>query len=84
MVCGAAAGPVRRFRPTGSVAYYEARVGDNHHHVVYRSWGAIAHVDRTPCLTGADASSHEIDAAEVSYRVRCRECVAAAPTPSGG
>jgi Fur family transcriptional regulator, stress-responsive regulator len=37
-----AAGLVRRFQPTGSVARYEARVGDNHHHVVCRSCGAIA------------------------------------------
>ncbi|HYZ07468.1 MAG TPA: transcriptional repressor, partial [Pseudonocardiaceae bacterium] len=29
-----AAGLVRRIQPPGSVARYEARVGDNHHHVV--------------------------------------------------
>jgi Fe2+ or Zn2+ uptake regulation protein len=29
-----AAGLVRRIQPAGSVARYEARVGDNHHHVV--------------------------------------------------
>ena len=28
-----AAGLVRRIQPAGSVARYEARVGDNHHHV---------------------------------------------------
>ena len=37
-----AADLVRRIQPTGSVARYEARVGDNHHHVVCRSCGAIA------------------------------------------
>ena len=31
------AGLVRRIQPAGSVARYEARVGDNHHHVVCRS-----------------------------------------------
>ena len=31
------AGLVRRIQPSGSVARYEARVGDNHHHVVCRS-----------------------------------------------
>jgi Fe2+ or Zn2+ uptake regulation protein len=36
---------VRRFEPMGSVARYEARVGDDHHHVVCRSCGAIADVD---------------------------------------
>ena len=35
-----AAGLVRRIQPAGSVARYEARVGDNHHHVVCRSCGA--------------------------------------------
>jgi Fe2+ or Zn2+ uptake regulation protein len=50
-----AAGSVRRFQPSGSVARYEARVRDNHHHVVCRSCGAIADVDGalgdTACLT---------------------------------
>jgi Fur family ferric uptake transcriptional regulator len=40
-----AAGLLRRFQPTGSVARYEARVGDNHHHLVCRSCGAIVDVD---------------------------------------
>ena len=43
------AGLVRRIQPSGSVARYEARVGDNHHHVVCRSCGAIADVD---CAVG--------------------------------
>src|SRR6266702_7989231 len=40
-----AAGLVRRIQPAGSVARYEARVGDNHHHVVCRSCGAIGEVE---------------------------------------
>src|SRR6202165_4522808 len=36
-----AAGLVRRIHPPGSVARYESRVGDNHHHVVCRSCGAV-------------------------------------------
>jgi Fe2+ or Zn2+ uptake regulation protein len=51
-------GLVRRIRPPGSVARYEWRVGDNHHHVVCRSCGAIADVDcavgAAPWLTAAD------------------------------
>ena len=39
------AGLVRRIYARGSVARYESRVGDNHHHVVCRSCGAIADVD---------------------------------------
>jgi len=77
-----AAGLVRRFQPKGSVARYEARVGDNHHHVVCRSCGAIADVDcavgHTGCLTPSDGSGYEIDEAEVIYWGRCPECVAAA------
>jgi Fur family transcriptional regulator, stress-responsive regulator len=83
-----AAGLVRRFQPTGSVTRYEARVGDNHHHVVCRSCGAIADVDcavgDTPCLTAADASGYEIDEAEVIYWGRCPECVAAPAAASEG
>ena len=81
------AGLVRRIQPTGSVARYEARVGDNHHHVVCRSCGAIADVDCAvgyiPCLTAADDSGYEIDEAEVIYWGRCPECVAASPVSSG-
>lgn len=38
----AATGLVRRIQPAGSLARYETRVGDNHHHVVCRSCG-VAH-----------------------------------------
>jgi Fe2+ or Zn2+ uptake regulation protein len=81
-----AAGLVRRFQPSGSVARYEARVRDNHHHLVCRLCGAIADVDGavgdTACLTAPDRSGYEINGAEVIYWGRCPECVAA--TTSGG
>ena len=74
-----AAGLVRRFEPLGSAARYEARVGDNHHHVVCRSCGAIADVDcaigATPCLAANDDYGFTIDEAEVIYWGRCPECV---------
>jgi Fur family ferric uptake transcriptional regulator len=83
-----AAGRMRRIQPAGSVARYESRVGDNHHHVVCRSCGAIADVDcavgTTPCLTGADNSGYEIDEAEVIYWGRYPECVAANSAASSG
>ena len=79
-----AAGLVRRIQPKGSVARYEARVGDNHHHVVCRSCGAIADVDcavgTTPCLTASDDHGFAIDEAEVIYRGLCPDCSTAAPT----
>src|SRR5919109_4597567 len=75
------AGLVRCIEPPGSVARYEARVGDNHHHVVCRWCGAIADVDcavgAAPCLTPSDDLGFVIDEAEVVYRGRCPECVAA-------
>src|SRR3712207_947521 len=83
-----AAGLVRRFEPMGSAARYEARVGDNHHHVVCRSCGAIADVDcavgYTGCLTPSDDAGFQIDEAEVIYWGRCPGCVAAtAAAPDG-
>jgi Fe2+ or Zn2+ uptake regulation protein len=83
-----AAGLVRRFQPMGSVARYEARVGDNHHHIVCRSCGAIGDVDcavgYAPCLTAADDMGYEIGEAEVIYWGRCPGCVAATAIAVGG
>jgi len=71
-------GLVRRIQPLGSVARYESRVGDNHHHVVCRSCGAIADVDcavgEAPCLTASDDSGFAIDEAEVIYWGLCSTC----------
>ena len=72
------AGLVRRIQPAGSVARYEARVGDNHHHVVCRTCGTIADVDcavdSTPCLTASDDAGYTIDEAEVVYWGSCPDC----------
>ena len=76
-----AAGLIRRIQPSGSVARYESRVGDNHHHVVCRSCGAIADVDcavgEAPCLEAPNDSGFEIDEAEVIYWGRCPACISA-------
>jgi Fur family ferric uptake transcriptional regulator len=73
-----AAGLVRCIHPRGSVARYEARVGDNHHHVVCRSCGAIADVDcavgEAPCLTADDDNGFAIEEAEVIYWGLCPQC----------
>ncbi len=73
-----AAGLVRRIEPAGSVARYESRVGDNHHHVVCRLCGAIADVDcavgTTPCLSASDDHGFTIDEAEVTYWGLCPDC----------
>jgi Fe2+ or Zn2+ uptake regulation protein len=74
------AGLVRRIEPAGSVARYESRVGDNHHHVICRSCGAIADVDcavgSAPCLDASDAHGYSIDEAEVIYWGTCPACSA--------
>jgi Fe2+ or Zn2+ uptake regulation protein len=76
-------GLVRRIQPAGSVARYETRVGDNHHHVVCRSCGVVADVDcavgETVCLAPSDDHGFQIDEAEVVYWGLCPDCRAAAP-----
>ncbi|MEH1017215.1 Fur family transcriptional regulator [Micromonospora sp. CPCC 206060] len=72
------AGLVRRIQPAGATARYESRVGDNHHHVVCRSCGAIADVDcavgDAPCLTASDDHGFTVDEAEVVYWGTCPDC----------
>jgi Fur family ferric uptake transcriptional regulator len=72
---------VRRIQPAGSAARFEARVDDNHHHVICRLCGRMADVDcavgSAPCLTAVDAQGYDIDEAEVIYWGFCPECVAA-------
>jgi Fe2+ or Zn2+ uptake regulation protein len=72
------AGLARRIEPAGSPARYEARVGDNHHHLVCRSCGEITDVDCTagerPCLDAGSGHGYEIDEAEVTYWGLCPAC----------
>jgi Fur family transcriptional regulator, stress-responsive regulator len=73
-------GLVRCIEPAGSPARYELRVGDNHHHVVCRSCGAIEDVDcalgARPCLeTDGDSHGFVIDEAEVTYWGTCPSCL---------
>lgn len=80
------AGLVRRIQPAGSVARYEARTGDNHHHVVCRGCGTIADVDcavnYTPCLTPSDDNGFVLDEAEVTYWGHCPDCFQESATTS--
>jgi Fur family transcriptional regulator, stress-responsive regulator len=72
------AGLVRRIQPAGSVARYEGRTGDNHHHVVCRSCGNVADIDcatgSAPCLIPSDDHGYAIDEAEVVYWGLCPAC----------
>lgn len=72
------AGLVRRIEPAGSPALYERRIGDNHHHVVCTSCGAVADVDcvvgHAPCLTPSDSSGFQVSTAEVTFWGLCPSC----------
>lgn len=80
------AGLARRIEPAGSPARYEARVGDNHHHIVCRGCGEIADVDcatgLAPCLTPSEGHGFAIDEAEVTFWGLCPACQAR-PTTEG-
>lgn len=69
---------IRRIQPSGSLARYESRVADNHHHVVCRSCGLVADVDcavgQAPCLTAVNDRGFVIDEAEVVYWGLCPDC----------
>ncbi|MEU5098067.1 Fur family transcriptional regulator [Streptomyces sp. NPDC020996] len=81
-----AAGLLRRIEPPGSVARYEARVGDNHHHLVCRSCGVIADVDcavgTAPCLTASDDQGFVVDEAEIVYWGLCPDCSTGSTGPT--
>jgi Fe2+ or Zn2+ uptake regulation protein len=74
------AGLVRRIQPSRSPARYEARVADNHHHIVCRDCGAVADVDcaigQAPCLAPSEAHGFTVDEAEVIYWGHCPACAA--------
>ena len=78
-----AAGLLRRIVPAGSAARYERRIGDNHHHVVCTSCGAVADVDcvvgHAPCLRPSEAGGFAIDTAEVTFWGLCPSCQERAP-----
>ena len=69
---------LRRIQPAGSVARYEDRVGDNHHHLVCRGCDLMYDIDcavgATPCLTADDDHGFLIDEAEVVHWGLCPAC----------
>lgn len=73
---------VRRIQPAGSVARYEDRVGDNHHHMICRVCGVTVDVDcagrhggKAPCLKPPKDAGFKIDEAEVIYWGTCPKCL---------
>ena len=71
-------GLARRIALAGGPARYEARAGDNHHHLVCRSCGLTVDVDcvtgAAPCLDAPDAGGFVVDEAEVTFWGLCPAC----------
>lgn len=71
-------GLLRRIEPAGSAALYEARIGDNHHHLVCRSCGTVVDIDcavgSAPCLEPGHDHGFVIDEAEVVFWGLCPNC----------
>ena len=74
---------IRRIEPAGSAALYESRIGDNHHHVVCSSCGAVGDVDcvhgAAPCLAPSNTNGFAIVTAEITFWGLCTLCQAPPP-----
>lgn len=77
-------GLLRKISPDVGPAKYETHTGDNHHHALCTSCGAIEDVDcavgHAPCLTPS-ATGMRIFEAEVNYYGLCAQCQALGRTP---
>lgn len=73
-----AAGLLRRIEPANSAALFERRVGDNHHHIVCTSCGAVADVEcvvgHAPCIAPSDTAGFTLATAEVTFWGLCAPC----------
>ncbi|MFC0674989.1 Fur family transcriptional regulator [Brachybacterium hainanense] len=80
------AGILQCIQPSGSLARYETRVGDNHHHLVCTHCGTIVDVDcalgEAPCLRPDHDHGFQVETAEVVYRGLCAACAAEPSSPS--
>jgi len=79
-------GLAQRIEPAGSPARYELRVGDNHHHIVCTSCGAVVDIDcavgHAPCLTPQHTAGFVVHEAEVTYWGTCADCQKLPDVPS--
>jgi Fe2+ or Zn2+ uptake regulation protein len=78
----------RRIELAGGPSRYEARVGDNHHHLVCRSCGLTVDVDcahgSAPCMEPSEERGFAIDEAEVTFWGLCPDCQSQPSQPSQG
>ncbi|GAA4656968.1 Fur family transcriptional regulator [Arthrobacter cryoconiti] len=72
------AGLIRKIEPAASSALYEARVGDNHHHVICLNCKNVEDVDciigASPCLTPSNLQGFAIQSAEITFWGLCSKC----------
>jgi Fe2+ or Zn2+ uptake regulation protein len=72
------AGLLRKLDLGSGPARYEARVGDNHHHIACRRCGMVADVDcvvgAAPCLEPGESLGFAVDEAEVIFWGLCTRC----------
>ncbi len=78
------AGLARRIEPAHAPALYEARTGDNHHHLVCSQCGRIEDVDcvvgHRPCLEPSATHGFALSEAEVTFWGLCPACQTPAET----
>ncbi|SDG45237.1 Fur family transcriptional regulator [Pseudonocardia oroxyli] len=71
-------GLVRSIEPAGSPALFELQAGDNHHHAICRSCGAVQDVPcsigAAPCLDAPSVGGFVPDEAEIVFWGRCAAC----------
>ncbi|MFV0451916.1 MAG: Fur family transcriptional regulator [Propioniciclava sp.] len=72
------AGIVRKIELSGNAALYEARVGDNHHHLLCVNCGRIEDVPcvqgAAPCLAPSEGHGFEILSADITFTGLCPDC----------
>lgn len=72
------AGLARRIVLAGGPVRWEARVGDNHHHLVCSACGLAVDVDcatgAAPCLDPGDRRGFRLHEAEITYWGICPDC----------
>jgi Fur family transcriptional regulator, stress-responsive regulator len=68
----------QRIEIAGGPARYEARVGDNHHHLACRACGTVVDVDcatgAAPCLEPSELLGFVVDQSEVTHWGLCSTC----------
>lgn len=82
----ATAGLVRRIQPAGQPMRFEARIDDNHHHLVCTGCGRVEDVDcvvgEAPCLHPSQLHGFALAQAEITFWGLCASCAETGPAPT--